>query len=394
MNSRDRLSGCELRQQIEESLEELLKQHEGLRVLKEQRRREEIESKLDDAKPLEDILQKLLQQSPALSNLFLRGLKAVTPFKTIGAQSQEQDFKGNKFPTYFKFKNKEYGTDLNRECHINMRCRVGFETNAENEYFSRSVDPGEFHLTLQLKDNEAAVQNYVMNLQNGVASLSLSLPEDVRVGQSLRYTAITNDCSRTEPFVNTFQLIAKEAQQPNGKKGTRTLPPGENEGDERERSSGIQLPKVRLVYEADWSNQNPTPFDKYTALRIINAGDGIDDENQVDSNTVYDFYINMDNLYLKTELKGTKFEPDLVRAQFKYGMVLIGLALLQQDIHDQRKESNKEAEEEGNNNDVNIEKRVESFCRAIAPVIIPMITSLGSLSLEEEAAIVASGEAT
>jgi hypothetical protein len=61
MNSRDRLSGGELRQQIEESLEELLKQHQGLRDLKERRRREEIESKLDDAKPLEDILEKLLK---------------------------------------------------------------------------------------------------------------------------------------------------------------------------------------------------------------------------------------------------------------------------------------------------------------------------------------------
>lgn len=109
MNSRDRLSGGELRHRIEENLEELLRQHDGLRDLKERRRREDIKSKLDDAKPLENILEKLLKQSPILSNLFLQGLRIPTPFKTIETQIQEKDFKGERFPTYFKFKGKEYG---------------------------------------------------------------------------------------------------------------------------------------------------------------------------------------------------------------------------------------------------------------------------------------------
>jgi hypothetical protein len=70
MNSRDRLSGGELRTEIERTLEDLLKNHDGLRALKERRRREEIEAKLDDSKPLEDILESLLKRSPRCQLFF------------------------------------------------------------------------------------------------------------------------------------------------------------------------------------------------------------------------------------------------------------------------------------------------------------------------------------
>lgn len=186
----------------------------------------------------------------------------------------------------------------------------------------------------------------------------------------------------------------KEEQQARGNSSERRKPPSKEEGEDRERSSGIKLPNIRLVEEKDWQDQSP-PFDKYAAMRIINAGSSEDGEEESASNAVYDFYINMDNLYLKTELKSTRAEPALVRAQFKFGMVLMGLALLQRDIEDQRKQSGGEEQaEDENGNGVSIEKKVEEFCRAVAPVVIPMINSLGSLSVEDEPILGASGEVT
>jgi hypothetical protein len=394
MNNRNQISAGELRQQIEESLEDLLKQHRGLRDLKERRRREEIESKLDDAKPLEDILEKLLKQSPTLSNLFLQGLRASTPFKTIEAQAKEQEFKGQRFPTYFKFKSKDYGHELHRDCHINMRCRLAFETDAENEYFSRVVDPGEFGLALVREDGDVAVKDYVLNLQNGIATLSLPLPDTATVGESLHYIARNHDCSRMDPFKNDFHVAVKDAQQATGRGSNRREPPSKEKGQDRDRPSGIKLPNVILVEEKDWEDQSP-PFDKFTAMRIRNAGSNEEGGEDSTSNVVYDFYINMDNVYMKSDLKGSKTEPELVRAQFKYGMVLLGLAMLQQDIEDHRQKDGAEEEQEsGNGNGVCIEKNVEAFSRAVAPVVIPMINSLGSLSLEEEPFLAASGEST
>ena len=51
LNSRDRLASGELRTQIERELEILLREHKGLKELREKRRREDIEGKLEDSKP-------------------------------------------------------------------------------------------------------------------------------------------------------------------------------------------------------------------------------------------------------------------------------------------------------------------------------------------------------
>jgi hypothetical protein len=180
MNSRDRLSSGELRIEIERALEELMKNHEGLRALRERRRREEIAAKLDDSKPLEDILESLFKHSPTLSDLFLRGKRVSTPFKTLPTETNEEPYKGKNFPTYFKFKGKDYGVELYRECHINMRCRITFETDAANDYLSSSrVDHGEFRLTMINTTENSPIPdtNYIVNLQNGIATLSFNLPE-------------------------------------------------------------------------------------------------------------------------------------------------------------------------------------------------------------------------
>jgi hypothetical protein len=63
MNSRDRLRDGELRKQVEQELEDLLKNQPGLKALRERRRREEIESRIHDSRPLEQILESLLKHS-------------------------------------------------------------------------------------------------------------------------------------------------------------------------------------------------------------------------------------------------------------------------------------------------------------------------------------------
>ncbi len=71
-----------LKTEIENELEEVLKKHPGLGILKEKRRREEIETKLSDQQPLTEILQDILKKSPTLSRLFVQGLKLTNPFNT------------------------------------------------------------------------------------------------------------------------------------------------------------------------------------------------------------------------------------------------------------------------------------------------------------------------
>lgn len=394
MNSRDRLSSGPLREAVEGELERLLKDHTGLRALKERRRREVVESRLDDSKPLEQILQSILKQSPTLSELFLKGTRISTPFKTIQAQSTEEKFIGKRFPSYFKFKGKDYGQVQQRECHINLRSRLIFETDAENEYFAREIEPGQFSLFRVTGENNPPHENYSIHLQNGIASLNLQLPNDCKVEDQLEFLARTTDPSRIDPFENRFRLKILPAAVKEGESGNRRKPPSDKSGNEREIPSGIALPKITPVYESEWDSKNP-PFDKYTALRIINAGSSEDIGDTEDEN-IYDFFVNMDNQYLKYELKTVRSQPDIVKARFKYGMVLIGLALVREESEGKKKVIKEHANAiNDEESDGNIEDKVEQFTKAVAPVLLPIIDSLGSLDdVEDESPTQSSGEGT
>lgn len=391
-NSRDRLSKHEIRFAVEEKLEEMLKQHQGLHALKEKRRNEEIQSRLQDEKPLEDILTDLLQQSPTLSALFLTGQRATNPFKTMQVRASEKEFHGKTHPTFFKFKGKDYGRELERDCHINQRGRIVFETDAVNDYFSRTTDAGKFELFLLSGMHRIPVSDYVgPNLHNGAATLTVQLPINCQVGDHLRFEAVVNDPTLLDPFTNVFGLDVKEAiEEKGGGKGTRK-PPSDTKGEDRENPTGISLPNIVPVFEADWEKHTPA-FDKYTALRIRTSevASAAADNGNGEVHDVYDFFINMDNVFLKTELKAAGDEIELVRARWRYSMVLVGLALLHDEAKKPKKKSEEVKEEESGQT---IEKRVERLTRALAPVILPMIESLGALELDQVLTATASGEA-
>jgi hypothetical protein len=392
MNSRDRLSGGNLRAELEHSLEEMLKEDQGLRALKERRRREQTEQKLADSKPLEDILESLLRKSPTLANLFLKGTRASNPFKSLKVQMEEKFFEGKRFPTFFKFKGREYGQELVRETPINMRTRILFESDVVNDYFSRATEKGEFALFMVNGERHTPVTSYVgPNLQNGLGTLSVRLPVNCRVGDTLKFLAIVKDPYRLEPFENQFTVKVKAATQPSGKSRPRRKPPAEQNGQDREVPAGITLPNIVEVREADWENHSPH-FDKYTALRVKTVDSDENGQNG-DSEAVYDFYINLDNLYLKEEMKPAKCDPEIVRARFTYGMVLLGLAILQQDALNRKGREKRTEEIDEDEGEENIEDQVDQTTKAIAPVLLPMIESLGELD-DDPVVLAGSGEAT
>jgi hypothetical protein len=302
MNSRDRLSDGALRSDIEDELEDLLKRHSGLRELREKRRREELESKLDDSRPLENILENILQQSPTLSDLFLKGTRISTPFKTRTVQEEDQPFEGKKYPTYFKFKGQDYGTELTRNCHINMRLRIKFETDAANDYFDRDIDPGEFSLYRVSGSLKSLVEGQVVNLHNGIATLSFRLPENCCVDDELYFLASVNDRTQVSAFENRFVVTVTDPGATKGGTTSSRATPGKKSGKDRELPAGITLPNIIPVYEQGWKEKEP-PFDQYTALRIIHAGTSDEDDENGSNQNVYDFYVNMDNTFLKHELK-------------------------------------------------------------------------------------------
>lgn len=376
MNSRDRLSGGNLRISLEEELQDLIHNHKGLRELRDRRRQEETESSLAESKPLEEVLKSILRSSPSLTALFTIGSRLPSPHKSAGVAGEDKPFSGSKHPTFFRFRKRDYGDVLQRTCQLNRRARIEFETDVDNDYFDRKEEPGRLELELADAAGTKMEAAYSLNLYNGVASLNLSLPEDADVGDVLGLYVTVNDDCLIEPYFNVAELTV-EPEQEKGKGGNGRHPQaGKESGDQAEKPLGIELPRIVRVREEDWVKYG---FTRYSACCIRQAESEVDE-----SKSVYDFDINMDNVYLQTDVKASREAPALQEARFTYGVVLIGLALIRDwasrdgDSADIIVESGQDESDKET-----IEERVASVTTALAPFILPMISSLGGMSLDD-----------
>jgi hypothetical protein len=101
----------------------------------------------------------------------------------------------------------------------------------------------------------------------------------------------------------------------------------------------------------------------------------------------------MDNLYLVNEQKSSKKDADLLEACFLYGMVLVGIALIHDDLERESQKDKDTYDAEEDEGKDNIEDKVEDFTKAISPILLPMIENLGSFEHEYESVDSSSGEA-
>lgn len=358
MNSRDRLSACELRNEIERQLERIIKEHPGLRALKEKRRQEEIKDKLEKSKPLMDVIERIIKNSPALAKLLTVGSRLPNPFH-LEETGIGQTYQGKKYPTFFRLK-KRTTNNLIKNCPVNWRFRVQFDTDASNDYFNRDDEPGEFILLA----NSVEVTDFALSLWNGTANLLVSLPKGVKPNFIINYNVIVNDATKWEPFEDSFEVIVnpKKVHQKGGSQGEN--PPPGNNGNDKHKPSLLNIPYINDIHRDSWDKHN---FDEFDALDVVSIGEG-----------KYDFFVNIDNICLQTELKYAKpsMDIDLLTAQFRYGVVLIGMSLLRELNDPKYKNQNVD-------NGDSPPDRVKLLTRAISPILIPMISTLSQLEPEE-----------
>lgn len=387
MNSRDRLRDNALRYDIEDQLEAVIGDHKGLRALANKRRQEDIAAKLDDSKPLAEMLERLIKQSPALASLFNMGTRITNPFAPETVAATDVPFKSQRFPTYFRFKDRKYGEELVRDAFLNRRPRIVFETDAANNYLSRDVDPGEVEVARLNNGKWTAITSFSLNLSNGVGNLNCPLPDNANVGDEFRYRVRVTDPSRVEPFENLFCLRVRPSGAPpqKGKSGTQKKPPSNKKGSERERPTALAMPPITPVREPEWPKYG---FSKLTGLKVKLAG-ATDGEGGDPTTTTYDFFVNVDNQSLKSEQKRSKTSPKILEMRFTYAIVLVGLALLQGDKSKQSTMSDEandqiDAKPDEDNDGSNIENQIERFTAALAPIILPMLEILPDLTDGDE----------
>lgn len=379
MSSRDRLSKKPIRYDVERELEQMLREHKHLRRLQQERRAKDVDDKLSEEKPLEEVLNKVLRASPALQTIFLQGRRLSKPFDSgrgtergeeSGPEKRDKNdkpFEGRRHPQIFKIRNTEYGAMFRRNSEIGRRCRIDFETDVENEYFDRATDRGMFEL-----DNESGgpLPSFSLSLDDGIAHLNMSLPSDTEAGSQLKLRAIVNDSTLMEPFVNQFEITIQpkhgRARNKNRKKKKRHG----SGGGEKSTQGGISLPSV-IPVRTDDDKWQKYKFTENTSCHVVS------DPKEEYGKTVLDhtFFINVDNNALKTEMKYSRQDARLLEAKFKYGNVLLGLALLHADDPSDNDYDDDESQ--------SVQDQIRQVSDAVAPVLLPMIDQLSGLNESE-----------
>ena len=376
MNSRDRLRDNPLGRRLEQALEAFLRNNSTLRGAQNRRRQATIKQQLKDDKPLADVLQNLLRSNPTLSKLLLRGLNIPSPFPPNGGigKGNAAGFKGRRFPTFFRFKEKREGEDLVREAHLRSRTWVALETDAEDDYFVREIEPGAWNVRTrrggELRDTAEWITT---GPRSGVARLLIdALPDGVAVGDEVEYEIEVTDPSRVDAFTNRLKLKVRGPHKSSG---------GGNGRSKIRGPSMLELPEITPVRRDEWGTHE---FNEDSALRVVHS---TSDGKQVRTGRadVYDFFINVDNKHLLLAQKERPDDTELLEKQFTYGLVIVGLALLQDDQRlEAPKGSRRTLEESDTLADVeDVERVIGATTRAIAPVFLPLLETIGDLSADD-----------
>jgi len=390
MSSRDRLSDGELRKALESQLEEIIGNDKVLRSLNNKRREEEISEKLSDDKPLQDILQSIINDSPSLSALFSLGKRLSLPQSSNknqaqGSKGQENEggnagpnsdgylFVGKKHPTYFYFENNKKN-EYERPVEIGRNARIAFLTDVENGYFSRINNKGRYSIEVETGQIAKEQLSYSCNLHDGIAQLTVNFPNHLlSKGDKVVLKIIIDDDVLLEPLVNYLTVLFKEKakHEPGESKNKKNKGKGTQKGDKGESKLDLSLPNHILVEQNDkyWDRYN---FSQETGSYAI---DDADPEQRKNGHSELTFYINIDNVYLREEMKHTN-SPDLVQKKFIYGNILIGMAIAR--VRDEKIQKTAGLES------YDIEEKFDDYIRlvttSLSPFIIPMIDSLGGLT--------------
>lgn len=357
MNSRESLAKSEFRNAVERELEDFLNHHPLLREFNNRRREEKIKEKAEDNSSLEDTLKEILSSSPSLASIFLSGQRLKTPFNVKQTAASDK-FEGKLFPSYFRFRGRPQGENLIRKAEKGRAIRLSFDTDVEDNYFGRSKEPGSYVVEQEADGAWLEVSQRSMNLYHGNATLTIALEGNESVGKHVPIRITVTDDQMLEPIVNSarIELIPYQDHDTSDTKKPKKSH-SNNSGKDTTDQAGIELPTATWVTKDEWDDFG---FNERSVLRVLRADSGGEKAR-------YDFFLNQDNVHLLNELKHTKGKEDLVREQYRVGMLLLGMSV----IHGLGKNPDGDT----------VREQADQVTTAAALVLIPMIRHLGKLDL-------------
>jgi len=314
MGSRDRLKKNELTAMIETEIISMLKNQEEVIRINMERRKQKTETKREQNTVVIDQIKRLARINPNVKFLLNPKTRMHIPFDERDTKDTKE-YPGVEFPTIFNLE----GNNV-REIPKNHEARIFYKTDVVNDYFFRFPIEHRGQYTLEVINTEEDIEIpfHKIGLSNGRATLRIRLPHNVVEGGKLTFHLRVYD-NMNEFNPEDFTIIVKPPQQPRkGGKSSKRKPPDDEEGDETKKPDAYDPPQIIPIQRKDWNDWDP-PWTEYSALRAMASGEG----------SGYDIYLNMDNIFLKQDIKSRKSKlPEELQLQWESFMTLLAMAIL------------------------------------------------------------------
>ena len=265
MGSRDRMRDNDEKRGLLKAVATYLRQHQGLRDLNYRRRVSAIKRSAKSDAPTQELFKKMVDSSPQIAAIFRGSGKIPAPVRVT-----EQDgipFIGRRFPTYLKW--LKGGPFLEKHCPINTYCEIELETDAENAFLSRPVDPGECII---------APDEWVTSrkLWDGKLSIRLRPPDGTPVGCTVPLSVSFRPSATLDALRTEGHLVVDPAQlKKNNPPGLRPTP----------KLASVAPPVIREVRRDSWKHHE---FNARSMARV----------DMHDGETIV--FVNMDNSGLES----------------------------------------------------------------------------------------------
>jgi hypothetical protein len=128
-------------------------------------------------------------------------------------------------------------------------------------------------------------------------------------------------------------------------------------------------------------------FDKFTAMRVKRPP-GADE-----SSAVFDYFINMNNVFIDQATKEKPRKAREIRDRYKFGMTMLTLALIRHDLEARKRELTAGTDEEEKLPRQDVHDMVADVTSAIAPFLLPLVDSLSRVTGDYEHLSAIAGEA-
>ena len=332
---RQRMSEIQRSRELQEIVLNALKDDGELREYARRIRARRVSETVQDTEKSRELWALLVKNNPELRDLFGAGEEIV---RSTFVEGGDQEFNGEKFPSFLRLVKPQSGAALSLP--INTYRRIECETDAENEYLGRELDPGSFFCSL----SPSALPHRV-NLRNGKLRITVWPPKGAQVGQTLEGDFGFEDSSRPNPLTACVKIVLAQAEE------TNRSPSGNTGGARTSPRPGLNFPDIQWVAQSDWGEYG---FDEESGAACVESDDGVA------------IYVNADNKRLKAILAGEREESE--REMTKH-LFLLGVGILTLSMHHKLKAKMPESE--------NWEEALKLASSAISAQIVALIRKLG-----------------